>query len=521
MRSVPVRGGGRWTLLVLVALLALLALGAPSSSAGQAGGKGGGNGQSSGPNGKALGHAKAGGTDSTAPAGDASTTGGSSSAAADGDVFVMTVTPEEVSAFVGTSVLVTAHLTDGGGAALAGKPVHIRVSGVNSATANGNTDDAGDVTHTATSDVPGTDVVSACLHRDESSKGNPEDDSDSDESQKYCDTATIHWITAPADVSVSFSASPSTTKVGGIVTLTAVVTNSGPGTATGVTLTYTVPSGLELQSVSASQGECAGTSSITCELGTIEAGATATVTIVVKALAGGSYSNVVDVTGDQSDPNGNGNNMGVAITNVEQPAGGGFVFIPLEEPEAPFTPPAVGPVQGKNVDVEPVSGTVLVQLKGKKKFVPLKKLRRIPVGSTVDVSDGVVKLTSAVNKKGRLQAAVFYDGTFVVKQKKRALTELILTGGDFSDCDEPEAARTTQSHRKKPRQKLWGNGTGQFQTSGQFSSATVRGTKWYVIDTCDGTLTAVKRGVVKVYDFTLKRYFVLEAGDSHWAKKPK
>jgi len=282
-----------------------------------------------------------------------------------------------------------------------------------------------------------------------------------------------------------------------------------------------VPNGLELQSVSASQGDCTGMKTIVCELGSIEANASATVTMVVKALASGSYSNVVDVTGDQSDPNGNGNNMGVAITNVEQPAGGGFVFIPLEEPEAPFTPPAVGPVQGKNVDVEPVSGTVLVQLKGKKKFVPLKKLRRIPVGSTVDVSDGVVKLTSAVNKKGRLQAAVFYDGTFVVKQKKRALTELILAGGDFSDCDEPEAARTTQSHKKKPRQTLWGNGTGQFQTSGQFSSATVRGTKWYVVDTCVGTLTVVKRGVVKVYDFTLDRIIVLHAGERHWAKAPE
>ena len=132
-----------------------------------------------------------------------------------------------------------------------------------------------------------------------------------------------------------------------------------------------------------------------------------------------------------------------------------------------------------------------------------------------------MKLTSAVDKKGRLQAALFYDGVFVVKQtKKRALTELVLSGGDFSDCDEPEPGRTTQSHRKKPRQSLWGNGTGQFQTSGQFSSATVRGTKWYVVDTCDSTLTVVKRGVVKVYDFTLKRFFVLHAGERHWAMKP-
>jgi len=627
--SIFARRAGRRTFFVLVTLLALLALGAQSGAAGPAEGKGGGKG--SGPNGKAAGQAK--------PAAEtsSSTSGGVSvAAAAGGDVFVMTVTPEEVAAFVGTSVVVTAHLTDGGGAPIAGDPVHIRVSGVNSGSANGNTDAGGNVTYTATSAVPGTDVVSACLHRDESSKGNPEDDPDSDEAKKYCDTATIHWVTSPTDVGVVLSG-PATAGAGANVTYTATVTNHGPGIAGGVALTYTVPAGLSTVSASATQGGCSGSATIVCEIGTLDAGETATVTLVVNVAAAGAYTSTVSVSADQTDPNaanntssvgtgvkapdvavtlsaspsstnvghtitlkavvknngpgtaagvelsydvpsglevlsvattqgtctgtqeircelgtldaastatvtilvkatkegsflnvvdvrGDGGNGGSNMSTVTTSAGYPQAPLPLIEPPpppGPFTPPAVGPVQGKTVEIEPVSGTVLVRLTGKKKFLPLNRVKRIPVGSVVDASGGVVKLTSAVNTKGKLQAAVFYEGTFVVKQKKRALTELVLSGGDFSDCDEPEPARTTQGHKKKPRQTLWGNGTGQFQTSGQFSSATVRGTKWYVVDTCDGTLTVVKRGVVKVFDFTLDRIIVLRAGQRHWAKAPE
>ena len=58
------------------------------------------------------------------------------------------------------------------------------------------------------------------------------------------------------------------------------------------------------------------------------------------------------------------------------------------------------------------------------------------------------------------------------------------------------ARRRAPSAAKKKTRKLWGDGKGKFRTKGQFSSATVRGTKWVVIDRCDGTLTRVVRGSV-------------------------
>jgi hypothetical protein len=46
----------------------------------------------------------------------------------------------------------------------------------------------------------------------------------------------------------------------------------------------------------------------------------------------------------------------------------------------------------------------------------------------------------------------------------------------------------------------------------------VRGTKWDVIDRCDGTLTKVSRGRVVVRDFRRKRNVTVRAGKRYLAR---
>ena len=61
------------------------------------------------------------------------------------------------------------------------------------------------------------------------------------------------------------------------------------------------------------------------------------------------------------------------------------------------------------------------------------------------------------------------------------------------------------------------DGKGRFRTSGSYGSATVRGTKWLVQDSCAGTLVRVARGVVEARDFGRRRTVsVLEP--SFWCK---
>jgi len=46
----------------------------------------------------------------------------------------------------------------------------------------------------------------------------------------------------------------------------------------------------------------------------------------------------------------------------------------------------------------------------------------------------------------------------------------------------------------------------------------VRGTRWLVEDRCDGTLTRVVRGTVRVRDFRLRRTITLRSGQSYLAR---
>src|SRR4029453_2899150 len=71
---------------------------------------------------------------------------------------------------------------------------------------------------------------------------------------------------------------------------------------------------------------------------------------------------------------------------------------------------------------------------------------------------------------------------------------------------------------KKRKRHLGGDGKGSFRTNGKYSSATVRGTKWLVQDTCAGTLTRVVRGSVTVRDRVKGKTVVVRAGRRYLAK---
>jgi hypothetical protein len=186
----------------------------------------------------------------------------------------------------------------------------------------------------------------------------------------------------------------------------------------------------------------------------------------------------------------------------------------IVEPGAP--PP---PVRGKTVNVAPVSGTVLVKT-GHGGFVPLSQGKQIPMGSTLDTTHGVVKLDSALDKLGRTQTGNFNGGQFRVTQtRKNPLVQLSMSGGGFGSCKTrvPRGGSAARTHRRR----LFGNAHGRFRTRGRNSSATVRGTKWSMTDTCAGTLTAVQRGTVVVRDFTLRKNKIVRAGHRYFARAPK
>ncbi len=125
----------------------------------------------------------------------------------------------------------------------------------------------------------------------------------------------------PTDLAVAIAAAPEPVLQTGQVTYDITVTNhgtaNGPATTSGVTLTDPLPAGLSLVSASASAGTCGTSDPVTCDLGILPGGATATVTIVaaVSGQASGTLANTVTVTALTADPEA-GNNTATAFTTV-------------------------------------------------------------------------------------------------------------------------------------------------------------------------------------------------------------
>jgi uncharacterized repeat protein (TIGR01451 family) len=106
------------------------------------------------------------------------------------------------------------------------------------------------------------------------------------------------------DLAVTKVGSPNPITIGkGNITWTMVVTNNGPNTATGVTISDPLPAGNTFVSVSTTQGSCTGGAIISCSLGTIAAGGTLTITLLTTPTLEGTVSNTVTVVGNEHETN--------------------------------------------------------------------------------------------------------------------------------------------------------------------------------------------------------------------------
>ena len=119
-------------------------------------------------------------------------------------------------------------------------------------------------------------------------------------------TATVIVANAnSADMAIVKTATPSPTVADGdTLTYSLAVTNNGPATATNVTVTDPLPSDVTWLQDSTTQGTCSQAGgTVTCLLGSMNSGATATVTILTLAGAPGTATNTATVSADQTDPN--------------------------------------------------------------------------------------------------------------------------------------------------------------------------------------------------------------------------
>lgn len=213
---------------------------------------------------------------------------------------------------------------------------------------------------------------------------------------------------------------------------------------------------------------------------------------------------------------------------------------PIAVPEKPGDAEDVAlpspPVLSESLGAVTQSGDVKVKLPGEDDFRALGPAETIPMGSTVDATDGLAEIVVTADAAGTLQNAVVTGSVFKVDQFAPAgatpLTDLVLKGGDFSGCAKSDTAvgasksspKARAAARKRTRggvvRGLWAAAKGRFRTRGRHSAATVRGTRWATVDRCRSTTTKVLDGVVDVMDFDLDKVFTVRAGERHVAREP-
>jgi uncharacterized repeat protein (TIGR01451 family) len=130
-------------------------------------------------------------------------------------------------------------------------------------------------------------------------------------------------VNGSADLGVSQTATPSPVAQGSNLSYKVSIATAGPSSATGVSLTDTLPASSTFVSATATQGSCGAPSAgkVTCAIGTMNPGDSVTVTVTVQPTAAGTSTNQASITATESDPAvaNNSSSLGVTVTPVTTP----------------------------------------------------------------------------------------------------------------------------------------------------------------------------------------------------------
>ncbi|MEA2176200.1 MAG: hypothetical protein QOD00_3792 [Blastocatellia bacterium] len=129
------------------------------------------------------------------------------------------------------------------------------------------------------------------------------------------DAFVTKFSSAP-DLVLTMTDSPDPVLYGSNLTYTINISNNGEVPATNVTLDDTLPTGAGLVSMTPSQGSCSGTHTLKCNLGTLNQGGSATVTLVVTPPQVRNITNTASVTASEPEST-TANNSSTQSTTVD------------------------------------------------------------------------------------------------------------------------------------------------------------------------------------------------------------
>lgn len=104
-----------------------------------------------------------------------------------------------------------------------------------------------------------------------------------------------------ADLAITKTGTPNPVRLNENITFLLTVSNNGPAMSVITTVSDTLPAGVSFVSAVPSQGTCGSGSPLSCAIGTLTSGSSATVTVVARAIAVGGFTNITSVTGSEPD----------------------------------------------------------------------------------------------------------------------------------------------------------------------------------------------------------------------------
>jgi uncharacterized repeat protein (TIGR01451 family) len=120
-----------------------------------------------------------------------------------------------------------------------------------------------------------------------------------------------------ADVAILKTGSPNPVTQGTLLNYTLTAGNNGPASATNVTVQDMLPSTVIYQASTSTQGSCSEAGgTVTCLLGTLANGASATIHVITIPEQAGTITNTATIIADQTDPNPNNNSASQTETVV-------------------------------------------------------------------------------------------------------------------------------------------------------------------------------------------------------------
>jgi len=165
------------------------------------------------------------------------------------------------------------------------------------------------------------------------------------------------------------------------------------------------------------------------------------------------------------------------------------------------------------------------------RYFTLRGTVKIPIGAEVDPRARVVRLATALNRTGARQVASVSTGRFTVRQKRgrRPVTTLRLAG-KLPDCPRSSTRRGKAKEAARPsarklrvnvknRRARTKTRRANYQVRGRYSIGGSYGTAWTTEDRCDGTLTTVLSGTVRVRDFGRGRTVTVRQGHRYLAAR--